>query len=373
MLSRVLVIGGYGNFGSYIARALARDPDIQLLIAGRSQAKAETFIAGLGAANLPEAHALDINGDPGPAIAAAVPDIVIHAVGPFQGQDYRVAEACIAAGAHYLDLADAAPSSPASARSIEQAKQAGVAIVAGASSVPCLSAAIIDHYRPSFARLDSVDYGISAAQQTNRGLATASAVLSYIGRPFTTLKHGAWVTIHGWQDLHAETYPELGRRLFGNCDIPDLDLFPARYPDLKTVRFGAVHEIALLHLGTWALSGLVRARLLPPPDRFAQRLLGVSALFDRLGTSRSGLHMFLTGADAAGREKTVRFRLIARSGDDPIVPCMPAILLARRLARGEHIAAGARPCLTSSPRRIPGSACRPRRSVIVDEDGDMAG
>ena len=211
--------------------------------------------------------------------------------------------------------------------------------------MPCLSAAIVDHYRPLLARLDSVDYGISAAQQTNRGLATASAVLSYIGRPFTTLRDGAWVTVHGWQDLHAETYPELGRRLFGNCDIPDLELFPARYPGLKTVRFGAGHEVALLHLGTWALSGLVRARLLPPLDRFSERLLGASALFDRFGTSRSGLHMFLTGADAEGREKTIRFFLIARSGDGPNIPCMPAILLARRLARGGTIAAGARPCL----------------------------
>ena len=345
MTSRVLVVGGYGNFGSYISRALARDPNIRLLIAGRSPAKAGAFIAGLDAVNPPEAVTLDIHGDPGPALAAAAPDIVIHSVGPFQGQDYRVAEACIAAGAHYLDLADARAFVTGIGALDEQAKRAGVAVIAGASSVPCLSAAIVDHYRSRFARLDTVDYGISAAQQTNRGLATASAVLSYIGRPFTTLRDGSWKTVFGWQDLHAETYPELGRRLFGNCDVPDLDLFPARYPGLKTVRFGAGHEIALLHLGTWALSGLVRARLLPPLDRFSERLLSASFLFDRLGTSRSGMHMFLTGADAEGRARTVRFFLIARSGDGPNIPCMPVILLARRLARGGTIAPGARPCL----------------------------
>jgi len=31
---------------------------------------------------------------------------VIHCAGPFQSQDYRVALAAMAAGAHYLDLAD---------------------------------------------------------------------------------------------------------------------------------------------------------------------------------------------------------------------------------------------------------------------------
>ena len=35
------------------------------------------------------------------------PGLVIHTVGPFQHQSYAVAEAAIAAGAHYCDLADA--------------------------------------------------------------------------------------------------------------------------------------------------------------------------------------------------------------------------------------------------------------------------
>ena len=149
----------------------------------------------------------------------------------------------------------------------------------------------------------------------------------------------------GWQDLHAETYPELGRRLFGDCEIPDLDLFPARYPELKTVRFCAGHEVAALHLGTWLLSWPVRLRLLPRLSRMAPLLLRASRLFDRLSSGRSGLHMILEGVDQAGARKTIRFYLIARSGDGPHVPCIPSILLAQRLARGEAIAPGARPCL----------------------------
>ena len=33
-------------------------------------------------------------------------DVLVHAAGPFQGQDYAVAELCIRHGVHYLDLAD---------------------------------------------------------------------------------------------------------------------------------------------------------------------------------------------------------------------------------------------------------------------------
>lgn len=341
MAARVLILGGYGNFGSYIARRLAGDPNVLLLIAGRSLAKAEALAGEIGA----EAFEIDIAGDLGGALAAARPDVVIHTVGPFQGQGYRVAEACIAAGAHYLDLADARGFVTGIGVLDAAARAAGVAVIAGASSVPALSAAIVERYRGRFARLRSLDYGITTAEQGSRGLATACSVLSYVGRPIRTLRGGRWVNVTGWQDLHAETYPELGRRLFGDCEIPDLDLFPARWPELETVRFCAGHEVAALHLGTWAISWPVRWHLLPRLSRLAPLLLRASRLFDALSSGRSGLHMNLSGVDEAGAEKTIRFYLIARSGDGPHVPCIPSILLAQRLARGAAIAPGARPCL----------------------------
>ena len=37
--------------------------------------------------------------------------------------------------------------------------------------------------------------------------------------------------------------------------------------------------------------------------------------------------------------------IIARSGHGPYIPCMPAILLAKRLARGEITQRGATPCV----------------------------
>src|SRR3546814_16597987 len=98
---RVLIIGGYGNFGSYIARSLADDPAILLLIGGRSSEKALRFAASLDAVNRAEGHSIDIDGDVSAALAAVQPDIVIHTTGPFQRQDYAVSEACIASGFHY--------------------------------------------------------------------------------------------------------------------------------------------------------------------------------------------------------------------------------------------------------------------------------
>ena len=122
-----------------------------------------------------------------------------------------------------------------------------------------------------------MDYGISTAQHTNRGLATTSAVLSYVVKPMTMLRDGAMTTVYGWEGTHAERYPGLGSRLFGNCDIPDLTLFPKRYPTLKSMRFGAGHELKLLHIGTRMLGALVRLGLVRSLDDHAGALLRLAA------------------------------------------------------------------------------------------------
>ncbi len=345
MVARVLIIGGYGNFGSYIARSLEGDADIQLLIGGRSVEKARAFATSLDAFHSTEGHALDIDGDLAAAFARIAPDIVVHTTGPFQTQDHRVARACITHGCHYLDLADARDFVATIGRLDAEAKAKDVLVVSGASSVPCLTAAVIDAYLPAFARLEAIDYGISAAQRTNRGLATTSAVLSYVGKPMTMLRDGEMKTVHGWEDTHAERYPGLGWRLFGNCDIPDLTLFPKRYPTLKSMRFAAGHELHLLHIGTRMLGALVRLGLIRSLDNHAETLLRLAFLFDRFGSGRSGFHMFLSGIGRDGKPLERRLIIIARSGHGPYIPCMPAILMVRRLAKGEVPQLGAMPCV----------------------------
>ena len=163
----------------------------------------------------------------------------------------------------------------------------------------------------------SIDYGISTAQQTNRGLATTSSVLSYVGKPLLRLSDGRMQLVFGWQDTHAVRYPELGLRLFGNCDVPDLDLFPQRYPEMRSIRFAAGHELKILHADTWLLSWLVRLGRIRSLDTHAERLLALAHLFDCFGPSRSGFHMFLTGEGPDGRPRRVRFFIVARSRHGP--------------------------------------------------------
>lgn len=345
MIHRVLIIGGYGNFGRFITQALSKEAAIQVIVAGRSADKAQEFVSTLSAVNAPETIALDISGDLKSALKEISPDIVIHTSGPFQTQGYDVAQACIAQGAHYIDLADGREFVEGFTQLDALAKERDVLMVSGASSVPCLTSALVDYYLPQFEVLDSLDYGITTAQKTTRGLATTAAILGYTGKPFNTLIGGKTKTIFGWQGLRYRHYSELGWRLLGNCNVPDLALFPKRYSTFKTIRFYAGLEIPLVHITLWGLSWLVRLGLIRRLDSAASLLLRVSFLFDGFGSSNSAFHMTLSGKNENGEAKTITFELTAKSGDGPYIPCMPAILMATKLARGSVQERGAFPCI----------------------------
>lgn len=345
MTTRVLIIGGYGNFGGFIARMLAREENIQLILAGRNLQKATLLAESLHAPHMPEAITIDITAGLPASLAAIKPDIVIHTSGPYQDQPYHVAEACIQQGCHYIDLADARAFVTGITVLDAQAKSKGVLVCSGASSVPCLTASIIDHYQAEFASLEHVEYAIATAQLTNRGLATIRAVLSYAGKPFTTLIDGTMQPVYGWLGITWRRFWKLNLRTLSNCDIPDLELFPKRYPTLRTIRFRAGLELKLIHLTLGFLSWLVRLRIISSLQPLSKYLLRTSFLFDRFGKDDSGFYMLLSGKDAGGKEKHIQFDLVARHGDGLCIPSIPAIILTKKLARGKLNKTGATPCL----------------------------
>nr|WP_303657421.1 saccharopine dehydrogenase NADP-binding domain-containing protein [Asticcacaulis aquaticus] len=323
-----MVLGGYGNFGKRIADGL-RTRGVPVIIAGRDPKRAEACF--------------DLNTGLGEALAQYRPAVVVHTAGPYQGTDYHVAKTCIAAGVHYVDLSDARDFVVGFGALDAEARAANVTAISGASTVPCLSSAVIDHVRDRFATLDEVDCGICPGQGAERGLATTAAILSYVGQPLKPF--AGHPKAYGWQGLRRHRFPHLGPRLMGDCDIPDLDLLPAHY-GLKSIRFGAGLELGFIHLGLWALSWTVRWRLLPfPLPKLATPLLKAADLFDPLGSDDGGMFMVLSGTGHDGQPKQIDWHIIAKDGDGPQIPSVPAILLAERLAKGEPLAPGARSSL----------------------------
>ena len=348
----VLLLGAYGLFGSRIAARLAREPGWTLLLAGRDPARAQRcrdrLAVGTDCRAALEAVAVDAQT---PQLAELLtrrrPDLVIHCAGPFQGRDYAVARQCLEAGAHYVDLADARDYVSGFAAAVDDLARARDRLaVAGASTVPGISAAVVDRYRAEFARLDGIAIGISPGNRTERGLATVAAILSYVGHPLPWRHDGRSVSVHGWQHLQRWRYPApVGARWLAACDVPDLDLFATRYGPLRELSFRAGLELRRLHFGLWLLSWLVRAGLVRDLVRHARLLKRMSEWFADAGSDAGAMHVELHGIDTDGRPRRRRWEILACDGDGPEIPATAAVVIARKLARGELAARGAGACL----------------------------
>jgi saccharopine dehydrogenase-like NADP-dependent oxidoreductase len=337
---KVLVLGGYGNFGTRIVQALANDPGIQLLIGGRHQARAKALARETG--GHAEAMVVDAtDAQLATRLKAENVGLVIHTAGPFQVQGYAVAEACAEAGAHYIDLADGRRfvcDFPAAMRARFVATQR--CAVSGASTVPALSSAVIDHLTQGWQAIHSIHICIAPAQTAPRGVATLEAVLSYCGVPVDIWREGRWQQAPGWADPTPVRFPRLKPRRAALCDIPDLELFPTRYRVTDTVMFRAALEVPLSQTAFAWLAALRRWGLLPRPQALAPWLLRGAPLFDRWGSALGGMCVQVTGLDAQGQHADTRWDIAADNDHGPQIPCMAAILLARRLARGDGPAPG---------------------------------
>lgn len=228
----ILIIGGYGVFGGKLAQALARDARFDVVVAGRSLAKAEAFCDTYGGC----AMVLDTTStDLAAEIAAQRPFIVVDAAGPFQGYGrapYRIAKAAIACGAHYLDLSDDAGFTAGIAELDGAARAAEVMVLSGVSSVPAMSSAAVQELAHGMVDIQLIDSVILPGNRAPRGMSVMRAILAQVGKPLQMWRDGQSEEVVGWSDLRGEVLniqgvaPVNGRRssLIG---APDLALFPA--------------------------------------------------------------------------------------------------------------------------------------------------
>ncbi|MBE0586533.1 MAG: saccharopine dehydrogenase NADP-binding domain-containing protein, partial [Hydrogenophaga sp.] len=306
-----------------------------------NQARAKALAGETGARA--EAMVVDTNDEQLAArLKAANVGLVIHTAGPFQAQGYAVAKACAEAGAHYIDLADGRRfvcDFPAAmrARFVEAQRCA----VSGASTVPALSSAVVDHLTRGWQAIHSIHICIAPAQTAPRGVATLESVLSYCGVPVDIWREGRWQQAPGWANPAPVDFPRMKPRRAALCDIPDLELFPAHYQVTETVMFRAALEVPLSQTAFAGLAALRRWGLLPRPQALAPWLLRGAPLFDRWGSALGGMYVQVTGLDALGQPALARWDIAADNDHGPEIPCMAAILLARRLARGNGPAPGA--------------------------------
>jgi len=349
--SRVLIIGGYGTFGGRLARLLADEPRLTILIAGRSREKAQAFCDRFDAAAQMTPALFDRNRDIEAQLKSLAPELAIDASGPFQAYGanaYHVVEACLRLRIPYLDLAD----DPRFVESITQfdeaGKEAGIFVLSGVSTVPTLSTAVIRRLSRDMTMITSVKGGIAPSPFAGVGLSVVAAIASYAGKPLRIRRNGHDGTAAALIDSQRYTVAPPGRlplrRLrFSLVDVPDLTLVPKLWPQIQSHWMGAAPQPALLHRALSSLAWLVRLRIVPalrPVASLFHRVLSVL----RWGEKRGGMFMEMNGILQSGEPVTRSWHMIAEGDEGPFVPSIAAAVLIRKRLENITPVPGARAC-----------------------------
>ena len=337
MKPKVLLIGATGLFGERLARRLAGWRDIDLVLAGRHVETVRSLAEKLGA----RWSVLDRSQ---PDSAALAVFCVIDCAGPFQGAGYGLAQAALAAGAHYIDIADGRDFVAGFEEDVDKAAHsAGRSAITGASSTPALSHAALDHLARGWRQIDEIIVGISPSGQTRPGLSVMRAILSWVGHPVRVFSGGAWKRLPGWSGPRLVAMPGLGHRWLSLAETPDLDLLVERYHPVREALFMAGLESWTLHLGLWNLSFVVRLGLIASLAPFAKAMRVAAGLFAPAATFDGGMIAEVRGLGAKGEPAIARWALLAEQLEGPHVPTLAASATLRALLAG-RVPTGARVC-----------------------------
>jgi uncharacterized protein DUF4166/saccharopine dehydrogenase-like protein len=305
----VLIVGGYGTFGGRLARLLADCDGLTLLIAGRSLERAQEFCLreanaragdGLRGARLAAVH-FDRDRLVERELRSLAPDIVVDASGPFQAYGgYRLVEACIACGIHYLDLADSTDFVCGIERFDERARARGVFVLSGVSSFPVLTAAVVRLLSADMTRVDEISGGIAPSPFANVGLNVIRAIAGYAGKPVLLRDRGGERVGYSLTETRRYTIAAPGRLPvrsieFSLVDVPDLRVLPMLWPQCRSVWMGAGPVPAIWHRVLRGLAWLVRLRVLPSLSFLAPLMYRAINAF-AWGEHRGGMFVRIVGS-----------------------------------------------------------------------------
>lgn len=343
---RILILGGYGVFGGRLAELLADVPEIELIISGRNQSRADAFCARhRGVAHfrpIELARADIISG-----LCALKPHLVVDASGPFQdyGADrYHVISACIDAGVDYLDFADAADFVFGVSELDARAKAAGVFVLSGVSSFPVLTAAVLREMAKTM-EIASVEGGIAPSPYAGIGLNVMRAVVGYAGAPVKLRRGGETSQGTGLAESMRFTIAVPGQLPLRNIhfslvDVPDLQVIPPEYPTMTDIWMGAGPVPEILHR---MLNVLAKARSqfgLPSLEPLSRLFYAVLNRM-KFGEHRGGMFVRAHGM-SDGRHVERSWHLLAEGDDGPYIPSMAIEAVVRKLLLGARPESGAR-------------------------------
>lgn len=337
-MKRVLIIGATGVFGQRLAKHVSRWGDVVLFVSSRRMQKAKKLAQQLRrACNTRAIHAvaLDHTKNLNAVLEDIKPFIVVDCSGPFQMAGFDTAKAAIQSGAHFVDLADARNYLAGFAPALHQsARKRGVVALSGASSTPALSGCVVEALTKGWHRIDTIDIAITPGGKSDVGRSVIEAILSYAGQEIPIWQSGQLQTCVGWRGGHWIDIAQLGKRRAAHVETFDAEYLGAKHNVQSRVSFSAGLESPIEQYGLEALARLRQSRLAPALQRIIPLLLHMRRI-TRIPTSDTGAMVVdISGLDDVHAHARKRWTLVARQGQGPAVPILPAAALVHQIMHG---------------------------------------
>lgn len=312
-MSRLVVLGGFGFFGSEIVRCLRAFAIEPHLASRRTTADLR----------------IDVE-DPASIRRALEPgDVVVDAVGPFQTRSTVLVEAAIEVGFHVVDLADALGYVQRVQALEPRIAASDARILTACSALSAVTAALVDSSGVPRPRRVTVFLAPATRHTANPG--SAESLMHSVGRPILVLADGELGTTTGWRDSRRFALPDgIGKRRGFRIESVDAVTLTRAWPSLATVELFVDGNVPGFNS---ILSVAARSPLALRALAATQRIgLGVARA---LGSRRGELAVEIEGADGA----RVLYTLVARERAY-LTAVAPAVLAARALTLGQGTRSG---------------------------------
>tara|TARA_R110001583_G_scaffold71050_5_gene200546 strand:- start:58729 stop:60348 length:1620 start_codon:yes stop_codon:yes gene_type:complete len=339
---KIVVLGGYGVFGSRLARLLIRDGH-DVTIAGRNVRKAQALANVLGCT----AMTVDHRADP-VAVFDTSPDVVVDAAGPFQAyhhDPYIIPRLCLEYDADYLDLSDDAAFTVGLGALDNDARKRNRRLLSGVSTVPGISSAVAADLCIGLDEILLIDTAILPGNRAPRGKSVMASIIGQLGQTARVWRGGIWRDQRCWSDTRRIRLSSDLVRSARFIEVPDILIFPDFFR-AKSVMFRAGMELRLLNAAMYGVAALRRYWPFEVTSRCATFFWGLANLFLPFGTDRGGMRVVVVGRKGATMIRR-EWRLIAVAGEGPYIPAVCARAVIRRVAQ---VPPGARPCLAEVSR-----------------------
>jgi len=245
-MAKVIIIGA-GGVGTVVAHKVAANPEFtDILLATRTQSKADAIAAAVGGGRIRTARVdADNVGELTELFRAAKPDLVINVALPYQ--DLTIMDACLACGVNYLDTANYEPKDEAKFEYKwqwayqDRFREAGLTAILGCGFDPgvtsVFTARAAKHHFDEIQYLDIVDCN---AGDHGKAFATnfnPEINIREVTQPGRYWEDGKWVVTAPHEIHKPLNYPEIGPKESYVIYHEELESLVKNYPTLRRARF----------------------------------------------------------------------------------------------------------------------------------------